>query len=312
MLDAAVSRGVAAGEHPAPWTPGRKAALALACVVGAFLPPAAGFIPGVLIRFIYLFVLAVVMLAVALLARRNAMWHPYWEIPLVGFGMALFWLADNFVPGFLRSRILHIGTTSGNPTASTVFGTIIIQLDELVLTVIAVAVVLLISRTALSSIYFRPGRFGRAYVIGIVGFIAFYVLTFRVLSHTTFLPVHGKVDFARYLSLTPALLVVVGTNAFLEELLFRGLLMSKLNMVFGPYAATMLQAVIFASWHVGVTYAASALIFVVLVVFPLGLVAGYLTRSSGSILPGWLFHAGADMPIYLGFLTAVSLATRPL
>jgi hypothetical protein len=101
VMDAAVSRGVARDEHPAPWTRGRKAAFALACIVGAFLPPAAGFIPGLLIRFVYLFVLTVVMLAVALLARRNAMWHPYWQIPLVGFGMALFWLADSFVPGFL-------------------------------------------------------------------------------------------------------------------------------------------------------------------------------------------------------------------
>ncbi|WP_350225133.1 hypothetical protein [Arthrobacter sp. efr-133-R2A-120] len=40
--------------------------------------------------------------------------------------------------------------------------------------------------------------------------------------------------------------------------------------------------------------------------FPLGLIRGYMTRNSGSIVPSSLFHAGADMPICLGFLSYVS------
>lgn len=305
-METSLSGHVTAGGGRPGLSARRKAAFAVVCVVAAFLPAAGGYVPGGIARFIYLLLLTVVMLVLALVARRSRAWGRYWEIPLVFFGMALFWLADNYVPDFLRANVLHIGTTSGNPTASTIFGTVIIQFDELILTVIAVAVVLWISRSSLSSIYVRRGKFGRAYVIGIVGFFAFYVLTFRVLSHFHFLPVHGTIDLNRYLSLTPALVLVAGTNAFLEELFFRGLLMSKLNIAFGPYMATVVQAVIFASWHVGVTYSASVLGFVVLVVFPLGLIAGYLTRSSGSILPGWFFHAGADLAVYLGFLTSVS------
>jgi membrane protease YdiL (CAAX protease family) len=68
----------------------------------------------------------------------------------------------------------------------------------------------------------------------------------------------------------------------------------------------LVQAVIFASWHIGVSYTASVLVFVVLLVFPLGLLAGYLTRSSGSILPSSILHAGVDIPIYLGFLSYVT------
>ncbi|MGM7778938.1 CPBP family glutamic-type intramembrane protease [Arthrobacter sp. KNU-44] len=66
------------------------------------------------------------------------------------------------------------------------------------------------------------------------------------------------------------------------------------------------QAAVFATWHVGVTYTASALVFIVLFAFPLGLIGGYLTRSSGSIIPSSLCHTGADIPIYLGFLSYVS------
>jgi len=55
-----------------------------------------------------------------------------------------------------------------------------------------------------------------------------------------------------------------------------------------------------------VSYTSSVLVFVVLFVFPLGLIGGYLTRSSGSILPSSIFHAGADIPIYLEFLSYVT------
>src|SRR5579859_228762 len=232
-MAASVSGRVTAGDGRSQLSTGHKAVFAVACVVGAFLPAAGGYVPGAA-RFIYLLVLAVVMLALALVARRSPAWHRFWEIPLVFFGMALFWLADNYVPDFLRANVLHVGTTSGNPIASTVFGTIIIQFNELLETVLAVLVVLWISRSSLSSIYFRRGRFGRAYVIGIIAFLAFYVLTPWLTSHSRFIHVHGTMDLSRYLSLTPALLVVAGMNAFLEELLFRGLLMSRLNVAFGP------------------------------------------------------------------------------
>ena len=45
---------------------------------------------------------------------------------------------------------------------------------------------------------------------------------------------HGTIDFKRYLSLTPALVVVAGSDAFLEELLFHGLLMLGAASSSGP------------------------------------------------------------------------------
>lgn len=306
-MDAAQQTGVKAtrGGRPA-WSASQKAAAAVACVAAGFLPVSAGYVTGGVARFVFGLIVALGLLALALLVRRSSSLSGYWEIPLVFFGMALFWLADRYVPDFLRTHVLHVRTISGNPIASTLSGTIVVQLDELLLTVLAVAVVLWISKTPLSSIYLRRGRFGRAYVIGMVGLVALYVLTFRVLQHSRFVSFNGTLNFSRYLRLTPALLVVVGTNAFLEELFFRGLLMSKLNMAFGPYLATLVQAVIFTSWHAGVTYTPFVLVLLLLFIFPIGLLAGYLTRSSGSILPSWLFHMGADIPLYVGFLSYVS------
>jgi membrane protease YdiL (CAAX protease family) len=305
-MDAALT-GLNAGEVTRPrLSASEKAAAAIACIAAGYLPVSAGYVPGAVARLAYGVSVTIALLALALLARRSSRLRRYWEIPLAFFGLALFVLADRYVADFLRAHVLHVGTTSGNPIASTVSGTVIIQLEELLLTVLAVLVVLWLSRTSPGSMYVRRGRFGRAYVIGAVGLVAFYVLTFRVLQHSRLIPVHGTIDFSRFLSLTPALLVVAGTNAFSEELLFRGLLMSKLNIAFGPHLATLVQAVIFASWHLGITYTPFVLVFLLFFTFPLGLLAGYLTRSSGSILPSWLFHTGADMPIYLGFLSYVS------
>jgi uncharacterized protein len=305
-MDAALT-GLNAGKVARPQlSAGEKAAATIACIVAGYLPVSAGYVPGAVARLAYGVCVTLGLLALALLARRSSTLRRYWEIPLAFFGLALFVLADRYVPDFFRAQVLRVRTTSGNPIASTVSGTVIIQLDELLLTVLAVSVVLWISMTSPGSIYLRRGRLGRAYVIGIIGLVAFYVLTFRFLQHSRLIPVHGIIDFSRYLSLTPALLVVAGTNAFSEELLFRGLLMSRLNIAFGPYLATLVQAIIFASWHLGITYTPFVLVFVLFVTFPLGLLAGYLTRSSGSILPSWLFHAGADIPIYLGFLSYVA------
>lgn len=287
-------------------TRGRKALFAVGCIVAGFLPLSAGYVPGDVARLVYGVVVSSVLLALALLARRSPSMRMYWEIPLAFFGMSLFILADRYVPGFLTVQVLHNPPVAGNPLASTVSGTVIVELDELLLTVVAVLVVVWISRSSLTSIYVRRGRFGAAYAIGIIGLVGFYVLSYGVLSHSRFMPAHEIFDLGRYLGLTPALLAAVAANGFLEELMFRGLLMSRLNIAFGPYLATFIQAAVFASWHVGVTYTASALVFSVLFAFPLGIFGGYLTRSSGSIVPSSLFHAGADIPIYLGFLSFVS------
>jgi membrane protease YdiL (CAAX protease family) len=285
---------------------GQKAVLALLCIVCGYLPVAGGYVPGDIPRLAYGLVVTGAFLTVALLARNNPSFRRYWEIALAFFGLALFILLDRYVPHLLEANVLHDNPISGNPYASTVAGTVVIQLDELVLTAVAIFVVLRISGASLSSIYLHRGRFGRAYLIGIVGFVALYVLTFRVLSHTHFMPFKGDLSLSRYLSLTPALLVMVASNGFLEELTFRGLLMSRLNLVFGPFMSTLVQAVIFASWHLGVTYTPYLLVFVVFVIFPIGLIAGYLTRSAHSILAPSILHAGVDLPVYLGFLSYVS------
>ena len=69
--------------------------------------------------------------------------------------------------------------------------------------------------------------------------------------------------------------------------------------------ANVLQAAVFAVAHVDVTYA-PMLVFLVAVVFPIGLLAGYLMRASRGIFVPAILHGALDIPIYLGFLASVA------
>jgi membrane protease YdiL (CAAX protease family) len=284
----------------------QKSWAALVCLGAGILPLTSRYLPGGVAQIGGSALVGAVFLTVALGARRTPAHRGSWHVPLAFSVLALFVLLDATVPPFVGAHILHDSPVPGNPLASTVRGSIVIQLVETGITVALVLVAVRLSGGNLRSVYLRAGRFGRAYVIGIAGFAAFYLLTARVLSNTHFIPVNGTIPVSRYLSMTPALLVLVTSNAFTEELLFRGLLMSRLNLVFGPILSTGVQAVIFAVWHIGVTYTPLLLMFLVLVVFPLGLIAGYLTRSSNGIVAPSIFHAGADIPIYVAFLSYVS------
>lgn len=88
--------------------------------------------------------------------------------------------------------------------------------------------------------------------------------------------------------------------------MFRGLFLARFGAFFGIWATNILQALIFAFAHLGVTYTPNAILFILVSIFPLGLIGGYLMRRSGSVVAPAIFHAGVDIPIYLAFLTYVS------
>jgi membrane protease YdiL (CAAX protease family) len=303
--EASTSARALTGERHTPLGAGQKSILAILCIGAGILALSPRYVPGGLVQVAYGVLVCAIFLALALVARRRASLRRFWELPFAFFILSIFVVLDNTVPGYFGRYVLHSPPVAGDPLASTAGASVLVQLVELV---IAVVVVLGLTRAFggdLDSLYLRPGRVGRALVIGVAGFVVFYALAALQLSSRIF-PTSGPVSLHRYLALTPALLVVVLSNGFLEELVFRGLFLRKYNAFFGPYLSNVLQAVVFALAHVGVTYTPFALAFIVLIVFPLGLLAGYLMRSSNGIVASSLFHAGADIPIYLAFLSFVA------
>jgi membrane protease YdiL (CAAX protease family) len=296
------------GDVPAPAvvSGSRRAVLAILCLVGGIAPLAARSIPNEAAELIYGSVLAAVLLGIAAVARRSPILVGYWQLPFVLFVFALVQVLNNSIPSLVLTNVLHEQAVTGDPLASTVFGTVVIQVVEALVAIVPILVLVRMAGLGLGSIYARVGRFGMAYVIAIIAFVAIYAIIGLSPTAHRFIPIQGTITISRYLALSPALLVMVISNGFEEEFLFRGLFLKRYGSLFGIWGANTLQALVFAFAHLGVTYTPDAVLFILVAVFPLGLIGGYLMRRSDGVLAPAIFHAGVDIPIYLAFLTFVS------
>jgi membrane protease YdiL (CAAX protease family) len=222
--------------------------------------------------------------------------------------LAVVQVLNNSIPPFVRTSILHESASGGDPLASTVFGSLVIQLLEACIAVGPILLLTWLSGHRARDIYPQPGVAGRWLAFSIAFFVLFYAFTVTIpLRPGSFterlLPTNGALDFGRLIALTPALLLMVISNGFEEELLFRGLFLPRYEPFFGARLSNVLQAAIFALAHAGVTYTPATFLFLLIAVFPLGLFFGYVMRATNSILAPSIFHAAFDLAIYLVFLS---------
>ncbi len=288
----------------------QKSILAIVCLSAGIAPFAARWIPDDVAKIACGLLLAAAYLAITLFARSHAGLHQFWELSFAFSILAVANVLNNSIPGYVGTAILHDPPISGNPLASTVSGTVTIQLLESLIGIGSVVVLTKLSGRDLGSIYVRTGVIGRWFAFAVIFFVVFYVflatLPLRPESPAhLFLPM-STLTLDRFLTLTPALLVVSMSNGFTEEVVVRGLFLQKFNAFFNPPVSNVLQAIIFSSAHAGITYSPSVLLFIVLYVFPLGLATGYLMRATKGLLVPGIFHGALDMGIYLGFLSAAS------
>jgi hypothetical protein len=282
----------------------KKWILAILCLCAGGAPLACRWIANDVARFSSMLLITVVFLAFTLVARKQSILRTYWELSFAFFILAFVVLLNNLVPYF-GLYILHTAPVAGNPMSSTVLGTVILQLVDTFIAIGSVIVLTKVSGMSLDSIYARNGKIGWWFAFSILVFVIIYLL--MATGHTSrFIPTNRTLTFARFLTLTPALLALVISNGFQEEFLFRGLFLQKYNAFFSPLVSIILQAIVFSIAHLGVTYTASAVVFTILLVFPLGLFTGYLMHATKGVTTPAIFHAGVDIPIYLAFLSYVS------
>lgn len=286
----------------------RALLIAFCLLAGLTYRASVSLVPSGLFEDAFVLVLAAVLLALALLARRSERLAKYWEIPLAFF---IFTVAAFFGDGSISpfqhlfvKDVLHETTTTNNPLASSVGGTVLAQVFGTLLLAVPIVALTKASGADLRSIFLaRPARWW-GLAVGVICFVVVYVLAARGRTEA-FFPTHGAVTTSRLLALTPALVVLVLLNGFREELWFRGLFLNKYGRFLSPPASNLLAAVIFTSFHVQVQYAASILPFLGYALIN-GLILGWLMQRSRSILPSAIFHAGTDIPIFLVYLTYAS------
>ncbi len=267
-----------------------RSVLVVFCLAAGFAYRASvSLIPTGIFEDSFLLGLAALLLTVAVLTRRSQNLRRYWEIPFAFFV-------------FIHD-VLHETPSVNNPLASTVLGTVLAQLFGTLSLTLPIILLTKTSGSGLNALFINKKRSWKWLVVGILGFLVFFLLAAFGLSKS-FFPNHG-VTLSRFLALTPALIVLVLCNGLREELWFRGLFLKKYGRFLGPLASNMLAAIIFASFHVQVQYSRSLPIFLAVALIQ-GLVLGYLMQKSGSILAPAVFHAGTDIPIYLAYLSYAS------
>jgi uncharacterized protein len=252
----------------------------------------------------FLLGLAALLLILTVLARRSENLKRYWEIPFAFFVFT--------VAGFLGDvsisplqhwfvyDVLHEAPGTNNPLASTVVGTVLAQLFATLCLVLPIILLTKASGSKLDSIYINKVRDWKWLVVGIAGFLVFFLLAAFGLS-ASFFPNNG-VTLSRFLALTPALLILVLCNGLREELWFRGLFLKKYGRFLAPLSSNLLAAIIFTSFHVQVQYSRSLPIFLAIALIQ-GLILGFLMQKSGSLHASVIFHAGMDIPIFLVYLS---------
>ncbi len=264
-------------------------------------------IPTGILEDSFLLGLAALLLIVAVLARRNENLRRYWEIPFAFFVFTLAGFVGDVSISPLQHwfiyGVLHETPSANNPLASTVLGTVLAQLFATLSLVLPIILLTKASGNDLNSIFINKVKSWKWLVVGILGFLVFFLLAAFGLSKS-FFPNNG-VTLSRFLALTPALLILVLCNGLREELWFRGLFLKKYGRFLGPLSSNLLAAIIFASFHVQVQYSRSLPIFLAIALIQ-GLILGYLMQKSGSILSSVIFHAGTDIPIFLVYLSYAS------
>jgi membrane protease YdiL (CAAX protease family) len=233
----------------------------------------------------------ILFLLLAIFLQRSKRFHDYW---LVSY--AMFILVVALTLSLVSGRTLLV-TLQLNDTVPS--GWAIPKVVETILIVMAVVLLTRLSGGSLGSIYIQKGKWKLGLIIGIATFLLAAAGSIPMAN----LLFNGKdLTVAKVVPWIPWVLITVLSNGALEEVLFRGLFLRKLEPFFGKFMANFLIGFVFTILHQGSAYTSDQYFFLA-VTFPLALAWGYIMQKTDSIWASILFHAGMDIPIFLGIFS---------
>ena len=239
---------------------------------------------------VYSIILSFVFLisAIFLCSRKNL--KDYWQV-FFAFFIASFAIFFDFLV---------------NIPSDTMNGLVV---DMLVSTSIIVSIIILLTRifgNTLSSIFLKKGNIKLGMIVGLTGFFIFALTS---IPAAEYLFQGQNLNLNKVLSWMPWIIPIVLLNGVREELMYRGLFLKKFETKLGLKTSNLLQAIIFSLSHsvAGVGFNAYTPLIWILVIFTfsLGLVWGYIMQRTDSILGSILFHAGTDIPIFIGIFSNI-------
>ena len=236
----------------------------------------------------YALTLAIIFLLAAVFLNRSKSLKSYWQILFAFFIAALAIFLDFLI----------------NLPSNTMNGLV---LDMAVSTAIIVSTIIILTRVSgnsFGSIFLNRGKIKLGLIVGLVGFF-FFALT--SIPAAQYLFQGQNLTLERVLAWTPWILPIVLLNGFREELLYRGLFLKKFQLKLGSKSSNLLQAIIFSLSHsvagVGLNAYTPYIWGLVIFTFSLGLAWGYIMQRTNSLLGSTLFHAGTDIPVFIGIFS---------
>ena len=238
--------------------------------------------------------LSIFLLVLTWLAHRSRGYEKYWQIFFAFFILSVA-LSLDWVFGSFLFDSLHMNDAI--PA-----GWALPKLNDLVVIVGVVVLFTRLSGGSLGSIYIQKGRLKLGLIIGVITFL---IAAASSIPTAGFLFKGEGLTLAKVLHWTPWILITVLSNGALEEILFRGLFLRKLEAFFGKFLSNFLIALVFTVLHKGASYTSDEYIFLAILV-PLALLWGYTMQKTDSVWGSILFHAGMDIPIFLGIFSNLS------
>lgn len=235
--------------------------------------------------------ISILLLVLTLLVRKSPRFNKYW---LVFFGLFVLSAAVTADRIFSIYLLDFLGVSASKPASIA-----LTKLNECAAVVFVIILCTKASTASLGSIYLQKGNLKQGLMIGLIAFLFFAATSVPIAS----LMFKGtNLTFARILPWIPWILIFVLANGFLEELLFRGLFLRKLEPFYGKFLSNFLIAFVFTILHKGASYNASGYLFL-LVLFPLALACGYLAQKTNALWASTLLHAGMDISVALSIFS---------
>ncbi|MCK4409731.1 MAG: CPBP family intramembrane metalloprotease [Candidatus Eisenbacteria sp.] len=202
---------------------------------------------------------------------------------------------------FISWQFSGWGTKLLNLTLDSPEGLAVAKASSVILTVAVILILMKAGGYGRRTMFLRRGRLGLGLLIGVPSFL---VLTALAVMQAT----DSGTTTETLLRMAPWVLIFVFTNAFMEEFLFRGIFLRKLEPYLGRWQSNLLVAIAFTAAHMQVGYT-DDLPFFLATLFVLALVWGYVMQKTESLLAPVLFHAGADMLIMTAIFSSYGVAT---
>jgi membrane protease YdiL (CAAX protease family) len=225
------------------------------------------------------------------LVGRSERFKKYGQLSVGLLILAIVVSLDKIIGVYL---IDYVGVSDATP-----IGWMLQKVNETLFIVCAVIFLQRASGGTLESLYIKKGNLKLGLAIGLITFI---LAAAGSMPAAEFFFKAKDLSLARVIPWIPIILVIVLANGTLEELLFRGVFLKRLEPFFGKFTANFIIALVFTVLHRGASYTSQEMMFLV-ILLPLALLWGYITQKTDGLWGSILFHAGMDIPIFLGIFS---------